>query len=284
MSAVPAPASRRIPAAALAQLRGQGGAVLWQGDQLATPALPGCSCGFADLDAELPGGGWPASGLTELLLREAGSGEMRLLAPALARLAAAPRELVWVAPPYPPYAPALHALGLPLERLIWVQPASEADAAWAAEQVLRSGAPARCCGGAARPCRPPCAACTWRRKAAARRCSRCGRGLMQQQSSPAPLRLALEPAAGAHLRVHLFKRRGPSLARPLLLALPPAGASAGARAAIRRHSFAGRRRCCGWPCTCPGCRLKRSAQRVVTPSSAARLQHWRRGTGMPRAA
>ena len=220
MSAASATASRRIPAAALAGLRAKGGAVLWQGDQLATPALPGCPSGFAELDAELPGGGWPASGLIELLLREAGSGEIQLLAPALVRLAEASHELVWVAPPHPPYAPALQALDVPIERLIWVQSASAADAAWTAEQVLRSGS----AGAVLWWSREALPATLRRLHLAAQAGSTPLFALrpwsQQRQSSPSPLRLALEPAAGARVQVHLFKRRGPSLARPLLLTLP----------------------------------------------------------------
>jgi protein ImuA len=219
MPAVPASASNRISAATLAQF-GKSGAMLWQGDQLATPALPACASGFPPLDAELPGGGWPASGLTELMLHEAGSGEVRLLAPALARLAAGSRELVWIAPPYPPYAPALDALGLPLARLVWVQPAGAADAAWAAEQVLRSGAAG--------------AVLWWSHEALPATLRRLHLAALEgstplfalrpwacrHPSSPAPLRLGIEPLEGAHLQVHLFKRRGPSLAGPLRLALP----------------------------------------------------------------
>jgi protein ImuA len=209
-------ATRRIPIASAVQLH----KALWQGDQLATPPLPACPSGFDALDAELPGGGWPAAGLTDLLLREPGSGEIQLLAPALARLAEGAHELVWVAPPYPPYAPALHALDLPLSHLVWVQPDTADDAAWAAEQVLRSGSAAavlwwsrqalpatlrRLHLAAQEGCTPLFAFRPWEQ---------------QQLSSPAPLRLALEPAAAGTLRVHLLKRRGPSLAQPLLLAWP----------------------------------------------------------------
>ena len=53
--------------------------------------------GFAALDAELPGGGWPCQALTELLLPRPGIGEVRLLAPVLAaarqaEFGAAPRR------------------------------------------------------------------------------------------------------------------------------------------------------------------------------------------------
>jgi len=204
------------PSAALEGLRTRG--MLWQGDQLARAELPTRATGFEALDAELPGGGWPAAGLTELLLREPGCGEIRLLSPALGSVT--DQELVWIAPPYPPYAPALQALKLPLSHLTWLQPRSEADAAWAAEQVLRSGSAA--------------AVLWWSREAlpatlrrlhlAAQEGSTSLFALrpwhQQHQSSPALLRLALEPAAADALCVHVLKRRGPALARPVRLVLP----------------------------------------------------------------
>jgi protein ImuA len=204
---------------------------LWLADRLAeaaaTAAVP--STGFAALDAELPGGGWPAAGLTELLLAAPGSGELRLLAPLLAQGLGPAGSLLCIAPPFMPYAPALHALGWPLARLVLVAPGSLADAAWAAEQGLRSGA---------------CAAVLWwpqeervpaaalanalRRLHLAAQESRCPLfalrpALARAQSSPAPLRLALEPVAQRQLAVTVFKRRGPAMATPLLLALPVAG-------------------------------------------------------------
>jgi protein ImuA len=219
MSAVPLPARRRIPAETLASTLVPG-APLWQADQLSASPLPACPSGHAVLDAELPGGGWPAGGLTELLFDEPGCGEIRLLAPALVRLASeaatsTARELVWIAPPHPPYAPALRGLGLPLERLVWLDPATEADAAWAAEQVLRCGAGA---------------VLWWSRRALPATLRRLHlaalesgtplfglRPLAQRaQSSPAPLRLALE-AAGRRITVDIFKRRGPALATPLAI-------------------------------------------------------------------
>jgi protein ImuA len=215
MSAVFASASRRIPVKTLTQLSADSGAPLWQADQLAAPERPGCPSGFAALDAQLPGGGWPVAGLTELLLDEPGCGEVRLLAPALARLTG---ELVWIAPPFPPYAPALSALGLSLERLVWVDPGSEADAAWAAEQVLRSGA------GAVLWWSRQVLPVTLRRLHLASQDGNTPlfglRPLVQRrQSSPAPLRMALQPAPGGCLQVDVFKRRGPALARPLSIEL-----------------------------------------------------------------
>jgi protein ImuA len=82
------------------------------------------STGFAALDAELPGGGWPRAGLVEMLLvNEAeqdcfGHGELRLLAPAWGQAAMA--RQVWVAPPAWPYGPALAGLGWELSQLVVV--------------------------------------------------------------------------------------------------------------------------------------------------------------------
>ncbi|MEY4750362.1 MAG: hypothetical protein RIQ60_2576 [Pseudomonadota bacterium] len=118
---------------------------LWRADSLGHNRLPGCASGHALLDAELPDGGWPGGALVELLLptRAAtiplgGQGELRLLGPALARLARAGGEIALVAPPLQLHAPALAAAGWPLERLLIVDPPTLADAAWATEQALRS--------------------------------------------------------------------------------------------------------------------------------------------------
>lgn len=97
-------------------------------------ALPS---GFPELDANLPGGGWPLGAITELLSDTAGIGELSLLAPGLSKLARAGRHLVWIAPPYLPYAPALAQRGVPLERLLLVRTRTARDALWATEQALR---------------------------------------------------------------------------------------------------------------------------------------------------
>ena len=40
---------------------------IWRGSELARTACPGIASGFAALDAELPGDGWPCGALTEIL-------------------------------------------------------------------------------------------------------------------------------------------------------------------------------------------------------------------------
>ena len=111
--------------------------LLWRGDQLShvVKAVPS---GFALLDRELPGAGWPKGTLTELLLDEEGIGEMRLLLPALQRLARAGEWIALVAPPHIPYAPAFAASSIDPGRVIIIDTAQIKDRWWAAEQVLRA--------------------------------------------------------------------------------------------------------------------------------------------------
>src|SRR5688500_10215557 len=86
-----------------------------------TADAPSAQTGYAALDAELPGGGWPVGGLAELLCRTEGIGELQLVLPALAALTQAGHRIAWLAPPYLPYAPALQAAGVRLEGLTVVR-------------------------------------------------------------------------------------------------------------------------------------------------------------------
>ncbi|SPR99711.1 translesion DNA synthesis-associated protein ImuA [Cupriavidus taiwanensis] len=222
---------------------------LWRAGQLGRAGGAAvCPTGYDALSAELPGGGWPAGGLTELLTTQGGAGEMRLLLPALRTLAGAGRRIALVAPPYLPNAMGLAAAGLPARQCYWVRApaeaaraAQQADMLWAAEQVLRSQA----FGGvlvwlpAARPealrrlqvLAQAGDAVAWALRPAA----------ALRESSPAVLRLLLAPLPGNMLSITFHKRRGPVRDTPLLLRLDgmaaatraaawpvPAGATAGA--------------------------------------------------------
>lgn len=192
---------------------------IWRGAQLARADADALPTGFAELDALLPGGGWPRGALTEILIEREGIGELRLLLPALVRLSEQSGWLAWVAPPHVPYAPALAAAGLRLNRLLVVRPRGAADAWWTAEQALRSGA----CG----------AVLAWLETPDERRMRRlqlgaesgCAWGVLfrsakaAQQRSPAALRLRLEARAGG-LAVHILKRRGGQVNRPVEVDLP----------------------------------------------------------------
>jgi len=147
--APPAPATAIEPvsaarAAGLRQL-----AHLWRADEVAQAAGRDATVasGFAALDAELPGGGWPQGQLIELLLDSPGIGELSLLAPALARCSQDARACVWVLPceraapaalPTLPYPPALAAAGVDLAHALFVQPETPREAFWTIEQSLRA--------------------------------------------------------------------------------------------------------------------------------------------------
>ncbi|PBJ81882.1 DNA lesion error-prone repair protein ImuA [Lysobacteraceae bacterium NML93-0399] len=112
---------------------------VWPAGRGTRSAQTGQPTGHPMLDAALPGGGWPPKALTELLLPADGVGEISLLFPALSRITAAGGRVVLVAPPCIPYAPAWQAAGVRLDALDVVE-AAPADALWAFEQCLRSGA------------------------------------------------------------------------------------------------------------------------------------------------
>lgn len=191
---------------------------IWRGDRLAQTSEDALPTGFAELDELLPGGGWPRGALTEILLEREGIGELRLLLPALARITDQSGWLAWVAPPHVPYAPALAAAGVKLKQLLVVKPQSAADAWWTAEQALRSGA----CS----------AVLAWLKTPDERRMRRLQLGAESghawgvlfrsasaaQERSLAPLRLRLEATANG-LAVHILKRRGGHLSKPLVLDL-----------------------------------------------------------------
>jgi hypothetical protein len=119
---------------------------LWRGHSQAY-AAPGLASGYEALDRHLPGGGWPQSSLTEILVDHYGIGELRLLMPALVALSAEdnsedvtePRWIAWVAPPFQPYPPALQQWGINLSRMLIVRPKNDSEMLWSAEQALSSG-------------------------------------------------------------------------------------------------------------------------------------------------
>ena len=96
--------------------------------------------GFPELDAMLLERGWPNGALIEILGDKYGIGELRLLAPSLIRLEHTNALwTVWINPPYLPYAPALEAIGINIERTLLVHPRNHKEALWAIEESLNSG-------------------------------------------------------------------------------------------------------------------------------------------------
>ena len=174
---------------------------IWRGTSVArAEVLP---TGFRALDEHLPGGGWPRSGLIEILVSRYGVGELTLLLPALAALTRLPaaRWCVWVAPPLEPFAPALAAQGVALERVLVVR-----GKLWAFEQSLSSGACDAVMGWL-----EPRAKEIRRLQLAAERGRTLGVLFRPRQaaleSSHAIVRLAVEPSSYG-TRVSLLKSRG----------------------------------------------------------------------------
>lgn len=190
---------------------------LWRGNTLGAHAPSGIATGYAALDAELPGDGWPPSMLTELLWAQQGSGEFRLLSPVLSRLTQAGKTIVLLAPPHPVFAPALAQAGIDISEILLIRSDKPADRLWAIEQVLKSGnfAALLCWLPQARPehlRRLQLAAAGSEglafvfRPAAAR-----------HESSPAPLRLSCQADSAGTLAIDVFKRRGPAATAPVVL-------------------------------------------------------------------
>jgi hypothetical protein len=182
---------------------------IWRGTSVARTEV--LSSGFDALDERLPGGGWPRSGLIEILAPRLGVGELTLFLPLLGALTSAPsaRSTVWVAPPFEPFAPALAAHGVALERILVVRvPAAlRSGALWAFEQSLASGA----CDFVMTWAKGPKAKEIRRLQLAAEQ----GRALgvlfrplqAARESSHALLRMAVEPSAFG-VRVNLLKSKG----------------------------------------------------------------------------
>jgi protein ImuA len=212
---------------------------LWRAHQLGNSRAAVSTSGFPTLDVELPGGGWPHRVLTELLLPHPGLGEMRLLAPALARVAGAGveggRSVMLFDPPAGLSGWALAQLGVPTEQLLVIygrdgprgapglrRLLAGADLLWALEQSLKSGHVGAVLAWLPQRLR----ADALRRLQLAAQTHDGPVFLFREidarlKPSAAPLRLALACAGIDRLAVRVLKRRGPPLTHPLVLSLAP---------------------------------------------------------------
>lgn len=217
---------------------------LWLGHQLGRSRVDAVSTGFAALDAELPGRGWPRRALSELLLPHPGIGEIRLLAPCLQDAQRNERLAMVFDPPAELSAPALAGLGIDTGRLLVIHSrcaGSRGDGLWALEQALKSGHVGVVIAWLAERTRPESLR---RLRLAASHHDGAAFVLREPQAalrpSAAPLRLRLAPGGADSLVVEVLKRRGPPLEAPLHLALPQVlseaarrRAEAGVTAALR---------------------------------------------------
>ncbi len=106
--------------------------------QIHARARDGLSTGWPQLDVLLPGGGWPAGGLTEILNARGSIDAMSLLLPALAALTHVARRVVLIEPPTLPSVQNLRQHGIRSEFLHVIKNEAQADR-WSAEQYLRTG-------------------------------------------------------------------------------------------------------------------------------------------------
>lgn len=200
--------------------------VLWRGDALDRPSGAATPSGFAALDAQLPGGGWPRRVLTELLLPHPGVGEVRLLGPSLVATQRQDRLVMLFDPPAHLSAQALTQLGFDVAQLLVVHTRARvipgSDSLWAFEQALKSGHV-----GALLAWLPPRLRADRLRRLQLAAQAHDGPAFVlrdwaaQQRPTAAPLRLALRAHGADTLQVRMLKRRGPPLETPIVLNLPP---------------------------------------------------------------
>lgn len=197
---------------------------MWRGQDLGEAQGDTISSGFAELDVELPGGGWPGQNLIEILQPVHHQAEWRLLSPAVAALLQQGARLLLVGPPHTPGLQGLVPEGVTPQQLVWVQAHTTAERLWAAEQALKAE-----CLSVILLWLPQARPEHLRRLQA---CASRHAGLCfvirplaaQADASAAPLRLRLELGAWpVPMQVQVLKRRGPLHTRPIVLARWPAG-------------------------------------------------------------
>lgn len=130
------------------------------------------------------------------------------------------RPIALLKPPHLPSAHGLAYIGLPVDKVFQVTPKSTADALWSAEQILRAGT----CGALVFWMQYVQAPSLRRLHLAAQASDTLffmvRPAASAQDSSPAVLRLALKQSDDG-VMVDILKRRGPALAEPIVIALPP---------------------------------------------------------------
>ena len=178
--------------------------------------------GHSKLDSALHLGGWPQGATTELLQVRPSSCELQLALPAMIQQQHRAPWVVLIDPPFTPFAPALQAQGLELERLLLLYPRDHKELLWAAAQSLQSGS----CSSVLTWChRSALADKDLRRLQQAAASGQCWHLLMRplqvvQQASPSALRLKAERQAHGELKLDIIKQRGGWSGQQVIL--PPA--------------------------------------------------------------
>jgi protein ImuA len=181
---------------------------IWRGTDLGSQTGPVVASGFAELDAVLPGGGWPCQAISEVLSPQPSVLEWRIVGPALRRVVAGGGKVVVAGPPKTPHLPGLRHSGIDERHLIWVRADTPAERLWCAEQLIKSGScgallawlpqarpeqirrlqvGAQACDGPVFVFRPPAA---------------------QHEASAAPLRVMVTFGLDWEIRLQVLKRKG----------------------------------------------------------------------------
>ena len=114
---------------------------IWRAKDAGRYMTTGVATGYPELDAILPGRGWPANTVVEMVTPQWGLGELQLLLPLMRTITQQKRWMLWISPPYIPYAPALEHAGLNMDYVIVVQPDNMyPDNLWCVEKALQSQA------------------------------------------------------------------------------------------------------------------------------------------------
>jgi hypothetical protein len=199
---------------------------LWRGRQASRKqnTLPS---GLPRLDARLPGKGWPLGAVSELIPGKPGLGELSLLLPALSHIGEQGQWVVLVDPPWVPCPAFLCGHGVKLERLLLVRTQCEKESLWACEQALRSGR-----GGALLAWPERIAFTRLRRLQLAAEAHAKLAFLFRppqalSESSPAALRLRLDPGDRHGTRVRVVKCRGNRPPEPVWIPQPYSARRAG---------------------------------------------------------
>lgn len=196
---------------------------VWRGSDLGAITVRSCSSGWPELDHELPGGGFPARSLTEILSPQPSVLEWRMLGPALRAITDAGKQIVVVGPPKPPHLPGLLRAGMKESALVWIRADAPAQRLWATEQLVKANS-----AGAIVAWLPQARAEQIRRLQVCALASEAPVFLFRPESarhdsSAAPLRLHVTMGIDWELLVNVFKRRGPAHAGVVRLRSVPAG-------------------------------------------------------------
>ncbi|WP_455205940.1 translesion DNA synthesis-associated protein ImuA [Kaarinaea lacus] len=191
---------------------------VWRGSDALDYVHQGISTGYEQLDASLPEHGWPRNALMEVITPRWGIGELKLLLPLMKSVTEQKRYLLWVSPPYMPYAPALASAGVDMDYVIVVRPETSCkDALWSIEKALQNDA-----------CALVLAWLNWLPNGVVRRlqlAAESGNSLgvlfrqYNNQHSPAALRLQLQPSPNA-VQVQVLKARGTHRYRKVRIDFP----------------------------------------------------------------